>query len=445
MRAVCFGLVLAIGLILRLGTAAHTVVNSPIRNDAKQYVAYAWNLKFLGVYSSDFSTLLGTSTAAQPDAERPPGYPLWLAAFVAKYVDAAFIEHVVYAQAGLATLTLLCIMWLAIDVLGAWAGLVVGLFVALSPHQSVYVAYLLSETLFGTVLMLALVVVALSLRARQPGWRYALALVAGACFGLSCLVRLTLNQWVPVLVLLLLVPAMRRRYWREVAALTLGFVLVMSPWWIRNESSLHRLSDSGAMVITLQQGSYPDMRYQGRPETSGKPFRYDPAAEWVGKSWSRLSIDLRNKFAAQPMAMFRWYLFGKITFFYSWSSAEGWGDIFTYPVLQSPWMTDTTYVVIASFMQAVHTPLVLLGLAGMLLAFLPATLRLFGEYRATALRFLALLQLFVIGVHVVGLPIARYSVPFMPVAFLLAIFAIVWLVRRYREYQRMPALSAIHA
>lgn len=444
LRAICLGVILAVGLILRLGTAAHTEVDHPIRNDAKEYVAYAWNLKYLGVYSPNFSTLLGTSSNAIPDAVRPPGYPLWLDIFLPKYIDGSLAHHVAYAQAWVATATLLCITLLAMDMLGAWAGLMAGLFVALSPHQSAYVPYLLSETLYGAVLVAALGAVALSLKMERPRWRYLLAAVGGALFGVSCLVRPTLNQWVPALLLLLLIPAMRR-YRREIIALALGFFLAMSPWWVRNEISLHRLSDSAKMVETIQHGSYVDLMYEGRPETFGAAYRFDPAAQEIGTSWPRLFADLRVKFAAHPVEMIRWYLFGKIVYFFSWSSAEGWRDIYTYPVFSSPWMTNSAYIAISAVMQSVHAPLIILGVLGMVLTFLPTTVRLFGDYRADVLRFLALLQLFAIGVHVVGLPIARYSVPFMPITFLLATFFMVWLVRKYKEHkQRGLTLAAAH-
>jgi hypothetical protein len=42
----CLLLILVVGMFLRLGTAGLTVVDHPVRNDAKDYVAYAWNLKF---------------------------------------------------------------------------------------------------------------------------------------------------------------------------------------------------------------------------------------------------------------------------------------------------------------------------------------------------------------------------------------------------------------
>lgn len=441
-RLACLVLVVAIGLFLRLGTAAHTRVDHPARNDAKEYLAYAWNLKYLGVYSPDFSTLLGTSTQPVPDAVRPPGYPLWLDLFVPKYIDGAFFHQVYYAQACVAGVTLLCVTVLAMELLGTWAGALVGLLVALSPQQSVYVAYLLSETLFGASVVLALMAAALALKAAQPRWRYVLAAVAGILFGISCLIRPTLNQWVPVLVVLgWLVPAMKP-YRREIFALALGFVLCMAPWWVRNELSLHQWSDSTKMVVTVQQGSYIDLMYEGRPETFGAAYRFDPAAQEIGTSWTRLFADLRAKFSAQPIAMLRWYIFGKLTYFFSWSSAEGWRDIFTYPVFESPWMTNPLYIAIESLMQAAHAALIVAGLLGMLLAFAPATQRLFGTYRAAGLRLLALLQLFAIGVHVVGLPIARYSVPFVPVTFLLAVFFVVWLLRRYANHKHQETMLA---
>lgn len=434
LRAGCMVLIIAIGAILRFDTAAHTQVDHPVRNDAREYVAYAWNLKYLGIYSPDISTLLGTSSVPLPDAVRPPGYPLWLAIFMPKYVGDSFFSQMAYVQAGLATLTLLCMTLLAMHVLGSWAGLATGLVVALSPHQSVYVPYLLSETLYGTVLVLALLAVTFSLKAQRLHSKYSLAALGGLLFAVSCLVRPTLNQWVPALLLLLLIPAMKRHR-REIIMLGLGFLLGMSPWWIRNEITLHKISDDTKMVTTIQQGSYPNFMYQNNPETFGAPYKFDPAAKGASTSWTLLYADLRAKFAARPLAMIRWYLIGKIVCFFGWSSAEGWKDIYTYPVFSSPWLTDPPYVAIAAIMQAAHAPLMVMGVLGMLFAFLPGTKRLSGGYRTDAIRFVALLQLFVIGVHVAGLPIARYSVPFMPMTFLLAIFFVMWVIRKYQEHQ----------
>jgi len=442
LQAASLLLILVVGMLLRLGTAAGTEVDHPIRNDAKAYVSYAWNWKYLGIYSLDFSTLKGTAKAPPvPDAISPPGYPMLLRVFMSQELDKDFIANIAYVQAWIAGVTLLCTTLLAMALLGAWQGLAVGALVALSPHQSVYVSYLLNETFFGAALMLALATGSAALRVNGVRWRCALAVISGVLFGVACLIRPTLNQWVPVLLVLLLVPVMRR-FWREIAALSLGFALMMSPWWIRNEITLHRAGDPQKMLVTIQQGSYIDMMYQGRPETFGAPYRDDPMAAKASSSWPDLFNDLREKFASQPMAMIRWYLFGKIVYFFSWTSAEGWGDVFTYPVFSSPWLNDKGYAAVASLMHGLHNPLMIFGVLGTFVAFSPRTRRLFGEGRADALRFLALLHLFAIGVHIAGLPIGRYSVPFQPLSFLLAIFLLVWLYRFYQERQQSSLSGA---
>jgi hypothetical protein len=435
LQVFCLFVILIFGMFLRLGTAAYTRVDRPVRNDAKYYVAYAWNLRTYGVYSLDFSKLIVPSALApQPDAVRPPGYPWFLRALMQDRIDASFISRAAYVQAWTAGVTLLCSTLLAMELLGAWAGLAVGTLVAISPHQNIYVAYLLTETLYGASLMLALGAGVLALKVRRPRWRYLLACISGILFGLSCLIRPTLDQWVLILLLLLMLPPMRC-FRREIIALALGFVLMMSPWWIRNELSLHRMSDPSKMLVTVQQGSYPDFMYEGRPETFGYPYRSDPVAAEAESSWANVLADLRVKFAQQPMAMLHWYLFGKIASFFSWTSQQGWGDMFESPVLRSPWLNEPVFIAIVSLMWGLYMPLITCGVLGTVVAFTPKTLALFGPLKTDGIRFLALLHLFAIGIHVAGAPFARYSVPFRPVTFLLAVFLVVWASRSYAAYK----------
>ncbi|MBE1161466.1 hypothetical protein [Dyella acidiphila] len=437
LQLLCLVLILSVGLLLRLGTAWGTQVDAPVRNDARDYVAYAWNVQTYGVYSLDASTFMDRSPAApRPDAIRPPGYPLLLQALMPKQLSPAFIARVCYVQGWIAEATLLCSVLLAMELVGAWPGLLLGALVVLSPHQSVYVGYLLTETFYGFALMLALAAAVLALKSARgwPRWSYACA--CGMLFGLSCLIRPTLNQWVPVLVLLMLVWRPLRQYRREIALLAFGFVLAMSPWWIRNEITLHRLSDAEKMIDTLHDGSYPGFMYEGRRETFGYPNRFDPNTALATASWPGIYHDLASKFAKAPLAMLHWYLIGKVVYFFNWSADQGWGDIFVYPLLRSPWLWNPMFLGARAVIRAIYAPLIIGGVLGMLFAFLPRTAALFAPRQTQGIRFLALLQLFAIGVHVVGAPFSRYSVPFRPLTFLLAVFLFVWLYRYFLQVLR---------
>lgn len=437
LQIICLIFVLFLGLFLRFVTADGTVVDHPVRNDGRDYIAYAWNLKTFDVYSKDFGTV-NRSDAGRPlpDAYRPPGYPLMLRALLSDRVDPGFWSRTVHVQAWVASLTLACSLWLAIEVLGTWAGLLTGLLIAISPHQSVYVSYFLTETLYGLLLMAALSIATISLKTASRKWRYVWSGVTGALFAATCLVRPTLNQWIPFLLLLLALPQVRR-FHREILVCALAFFVAMAPWWARNANSTHQLSDAAQMRITVQQGTYPDFMYQGDPSTSGYPYAHDPAAGEASTSWENVFSDLRSKFASDPVGMLTWYAVGKTSYFFHWTTPEGWHDMFIYPILRSPWLSDPMFILITALMRGLYAPLIICGLLGTIIAFLPRTVLLFGVRRADALRLLALLHFFAIGVHVLGAPFARYSVPFRPLTFLLAIFFLCWLAGSYSLMKKM--------
>jgi hypothetical protein len=217
MQIVCLVFILFLGVFLRFATADGTVVDHPVRNDGRDYIAYAWNLKSFDVYSKDFTTVDQLDAAApMPDAYRPPGYPLMLRALLRDHVDPDFWMRTVHVQAWIAVLTLICSLWLAIALFGTWVGLLVGLLVSISPHQSIYVPYFLTETLYGGLLMVAVAFSVISLKVTSRKWRGIFAGVAGVFFAAACLVRPTLNQWMPLLLLLSLVPrAQNVRCWTD--------------------------------------------------------------------------------------------------------------------------------------------------------------------------------------------------------------------------------------
>jgi hypothetical protein len=277
---------------------------------------------------------------------------------------------------------------------------------------------LLTETAFTTAVTAfawALVRAARLERLRD----YALA---GALLGVTALLRPTL-QYLP----LVLVPAIAwlatRRGWRAGGTLLLAFALVFGPWLVRNQVQLGRTSDPELMATAVLHGSYPDLMYAGRPETRGFPYRADPAAASIhttGQALGRIVANLR----ADPAGTLRWYLVGKPIQFHAWAFVEGAGDVFINTLQASPYFTRPEFALTHRVMRMLHAPLMWLGLAGLVAAAV-ALVRRRRDAGARAFALLAVTMAFVIALHMVIFPLARYSVPFRPLQFVFALHAVV--------------------
>ena len=136
-------------LLLRIEYLRNTVVDGPIRADAREYVVYGFNLARHGIFSMQEDT-----DNPSPDGHRTPGYPLLIAlAFLLKKNQ--FYPVVLYMQAFFgavtAVLTLYCGIWFMPF---GWA-LAAAILVVFCPHLVSMSGYLLSETLFSVVLLAA--------------------------------------------------------------------------------------------------------------------------------------------------------------------------------------------------------------------------------------------------------------------------------------------------
>ena len=227
--------VVTLAAVLRFGYVARTQVDGPIRADAAQYCAYAYNLANHGVFSSDLDR-----EPPPPDSWRTIGYPIFVAPFLAAFGSRGFYEPLLYAQAFLATLVVLGTLLLARRFLPDWASLVAAGLVALEPHLVAMTSYILTETLFSLLLIAALYLTTLAAEHRGA-WR---ALAAGLLWAAAYLVTPSVAA-VPIAVLLTEVVHWRRspqhssgfpdRRWVRGAALMCA-VAMLAPvaWAVRN-------------------------------------------------------------------------------------------------------------------------------------------------------------------------------------------------------------------
>lgn len=434
-KPVVFNVLLAcivlLGLALRWWTVNGTMLDAPVRNDALDYVSYVANLKASGTYSKDHDVLRSDSAPIpQPDARRPPGYPLFLYPFFDQHAPhlLGFVHRVQLVQVWVGAGVILLVGLLARLALGDRAALAVALLTALSPHLVVYTPYLLTETLYS-LLVVAFVLAGAWGMVRGEGAASWISIAFSAVLlGMACLVRPTLDQMAWVLgALVLAVPAWRR-HWGRLAMFLAVFVLVMAPWWIRN-AGLPPGSGSPAIAITIQQGSYPDMMRDGDPATLGYPYRGDPSAPAAEASVRAALVDLMHKFEAHPLRMTCWFLVGKPQALFAWNEQSGWFDMFEYPVLDSPWLKVPALVALTSTIKVLHGPLVVLALLGTLVALTPWARGMVAPRALPAVRVVALVHAYFILVHLAALPLSRYGVPFRPLTYLMAVLPLTWLGR----------------
>lgn len=421
--AAMLGLLLAILLLAfeqRYQAIDKTVVDNPLRGDAFRYFVIAHNINNRGVYSSDEAGLRGAKQV-QSDAVISPAYPLFMSAFLHDREEEGDFRRLLFAQAVLGTLTVMITFFIARLVLPLWASATAMFLTAISPHLISLTTYYLTETLFTFLLALAVLLAQLAFK-RGSSW---LGAAAGVVFASASLTRPSLQYFAPFL--LLAVVVIRTVPKAPAIALLAAFVLGMSPWWVRNLAVVGAASDSTLMASTLHHGSYPDLMFEGRPETYGYPYRYDPEAVNVGSSAANALRAIRKRFREKPLEMTTWYVFGKPRTFWQWNLTESIGDVFVYPTVDSPYFRLAHFQALHAGMRTIHVGLVVIGMAGVILIFGLAR-RAHSEFipagRSVAAFVVASLLLYMTALHAIGAPFPRYSVPLRPYLFVAALFLV---------------------
>lgn len=417
-RWIGVALIVMLGGWLRMEAALQTEIIAPVRADAAQYLLYAYNLKFFGVYSKDASGLTA-GEAPEPDALRSPGYPLAILPFMDRAPTTGTLLEVTVAQALLSTALLLVVYLVAQRVLPFGYALGVTTLTALSPHLINANVYLLTEGLFAfcTVALLWVLV-------REGNRPWLVSLLLGVVVGYGALVRPSLQYFI--------VPAALMMFWfygrpwgvRAAAVAVLGFLLVYSPWIIRNEVQFGYATDQQLKAGTLHHGMYPGLRYQDRPETFGFPYRYDPESARIASGMDEVFGEIRRRFSEEPGRHLEWYLFGKPVMLWSWDIVQGQGDAFVYEAARTPYTSNPLFTATHGLMKLLHWPLVFLSAISAIAVWLAPGW--FGLSRGGLLlvRMASLLVLYFTALHMVAAPFPRYTVPLRPVTYLLALLTL---------------------
>ena len=183
-------------------------------------------------------------------AHRPPLYPALLAAttiFGKSYIAIVIVQSLIGAG------TVLCAYFIGKELFNKTVGRLAAIGVAFYPYFVMHDTAL-QET--GVFTFLTALSVLLLLKSRQSN---AIAVAAGLALGLAILTRATLIGFVPFALLwaLLLSDRVRGQAVKRTAAVSIGLLLVISPWLVRNYVRLGTPTISTLSGLTLWAGNNP--------------------------------------------------------------------------------------------------------------------------------------------------------------------------------------------
>lgn len=229
----------------------------PIPPNFESYDTLGWNLS-QGEGFSFFSEEL-----REPYIFRTPGYPLLLAGFYRLFGHHPWIIYLV--QVFFHTFTLVWVYSLSRRFLGERTAAVSTFLVAFYPLTAIYVPTILPEVLSTFLVAFSLWLYWKSVSSRSS-W---LMLLTGLVMGYSALVRPVFALFPLVcIVVTFLVHWSRRESWRSFVLIHVGFLLVLSPWIIRNyqvTGEVIPLSSEAPLQLwlgTMNTGSYANRHWE---------------------------------------------------------------------------------------------------------------------------------------------------------------------------------------
>ncbi len=279
--------------------------------DCGEFYRIAQNVAEYGVFSQSDDRPL------QPDTWRTPGYPLFLAVFIFMFGDSPSILVVV--QQLLCMLNVLLVFRIAGEWMSTRWALIAACLFLLEPYHLFYSLWLMSTTLFVTVLLLTWLVWLRALRARRLLW----FLLLGALSGFLVLVR-PVGGLIPIALLAgLVVAAVRfkhrdasellmQRRWAALPAFMIVCAVVVGSWMMRNQITAGQfaLSDQGGVVLAYFKATEVILWREGRTAERYLETTLDPdSVELPHTVWDEIDSRLQSRFAHLPedqRAALRW-------------------------------------------------------------------------------------------------------------------------------------------
>ena len=412
----CVLLLITFGLTVRMVYQANTVVDAPLRADAGQYHRIAWNVINHGVFSMAYPA----ETSPEPDSYRGPGYPLLIALSMRlggeehEYLYLLVIQALIGAlSAGLTFLLARC--WLSTGY-----ALAAGLLVAIWPHSVAISGLILTETLYGFCLLLAVYLLSRAWQSRSMLW-YGLS---GLVFAWAALVNPGILFFPLALALLLAVQD------RKCAIVFLLCALLLpGVWSVRGAMLDTGSSSSGRLMENVLACMDRDFAYKDTPDANAARERMREGVDRFEHDSGAELQRIVDRLATEPWAYARWYLLEKPIKYWRWALVEGGDDLHVYPVSVSAYHNLTFFQVTAALCRGLNQ-ILMLGAFSAVAWLLVLFASRHGHQVAAPLLYVSLLFAYATALHSVLMPDPRYAIPFRPFQIMLAL-SLVAMVHTY--------------
>ncbi len=412
-RALAVLLIVVSAASLRGAYNAKTVILEPIRADAAYNLVYANNLIEDHTFSKDMSA------EPIPDSYWAPGYPLFLAIIIeaTDLVNVDTYNTILLCQLILGVGTVFLCYLVGLSFLPGYWPLLPAILVAISPHLVSTGSYVLTETLFGFLLILSLYNL---IRAHKHNHLYNW-MAAGMCFALTYLVNPVSLFLAPLLAACLGLNGLRKSdaagnasMSRKILILILPVMIFASGWSLRSAISVPegQPTASKRLLTNLTIGLYPDFHEKWRSSILQPDTNVVVPGAGVDDSYHAFFTELIAKVSGEPMQMLVWYSMQKPALLWDWDIRTGFGDIYIYRVEQSLYHTSKLAIVSYSLMYSLHNWVLMGAVFGVVFLFSD------GSKNAIVPAFLYASLTYIGLVYVISQSEPRYSIPLRPEMYL---------------------------
>ena len=383
-------LVVLVAFALREWFVLTMTVPEPNQGDVGAYLRYALHLAWDGTFSS-------AQGPAIPDAFRSPGYP-WLLRILLpddSWADGRWFAAIYQAQAVLGAATVAGVIALARKWMPPRYALLAGVLMALQPHHIAATGAILSEVLFGALLVGALL---------------ARGALAGGVFGLAYLTN-------PVIAP---VPFVLAALKRDKAALAMVAVvcIAIGGWAARNAVVD---AQGGRAAMNFVQGSWPEYH-----DMAKRPWQYQAKLAAMDRELAVIAQDapagvtqVAARIASEPGRYAAWYA-SKPFLLFDWDVRIGHGTVYTVRAKDTP--LDGPLLGLVVIQWFLNPLLFALAFCGLVL----------GVVRGGTERAVAVTVVVLTAIHVVLQAEPRYAIPYRSLELLLAVSALSYLVAQIK-------------